>query len=446
MEAGANIDQQKRGERGKGLGETALMRAAKYGHADIVEYLAGMGADVNAQNYKENTALTLTRSPEVTRVLLDSGARINDRNNYGLTALMDAARSGSLETVKVLVEAGARVDQRPQYNDGTQGRTALLEAARNGQAGVVEYLAGIGADVNTKYSTEMGSQENEYSALMLASVRGDVDTVNVLLQAGAKVNAKDSHDRTALIMASQEGHADVVDVLLDAGADANMKSKAGMTALLATAIYGSGPNVAGLLIEKGNVDVSVTNGRYQTALDIAEEKGDVGLVRLLESDLAKTDLSYASKGGNLENVEALIEQGADVNEADDQGYTALMKAAQEGQVEIVEALLEEGADVGAQSKSFDKETALLLAAKHGHTEVVRILIEKGKADVNGTTRGFYSKGDTALDIALKEGNTNTAELLQSYGAKKSECVGMLTEAVDRVFGDEDCGVESELFQ
>ena len=421
VEAGASIDQQKRGERRKGLGETALMRAAKYGHADIVEYLAGMGADVNAQNYKENTALILTRSPEVTRVLLDSGARINDSNRSGLTALMDAARSGSLETVKVLVEAGARVDQRPQYNDGTQGRTALLEAARNGQAGVVEYLAGIGADVNTKYSTEMGSQENEYSALMLASVRGDVDTVNVLLQAGAKVNAKDSHDRTALIMASQEGHADVVEVLLGAGADANMKSKAGMTALLATAKYGSGPDVARVLIENG-AKVNAKDGNWfsgKTVLEIAEEKGDVGLVRLLESDLEKTDLSYASKGGNLENVETLIEQGADVNEADDQGYTALMKAAQEGRVDVVETLLESGADVSARANSFDKETALLVAAKHGHTDVVRVLIEKGKADVNVTTRGFYSKGDTALDIALQEGNINTAELLQSHGAKKS---------------------------
>ena len=63
------------------------------------------------------------------------------------------------------------------------------------------------------------------TALMAASYAGSIDTVRLLLEAGADVNATDTYQKqTALMWAATEGHADVVKALLDAKADPNVKA------------------------------------------------------------------------------------------------------------------------------------------------------------------------------------------------------------------------------
>lgn len=68
---------------------------------------------------------------------------------------------------------------------------------------------------------------------------------------------------------------------------------------------------------------------------------------------------------------SLLEAGAEVNQANNNGKTPLMAAAQEGHEKVVKALLEAGADIEAKNKNGD--TALTLAVKNDHLEVVKIL-------------------------------------------------------------------------
>ena len=91
-------------------------------------------------------------------------------------------------------------------------------------------------------------------------------------------------------------------------------------------------------------------------------------------------------------MRALIEAGADINKATDNGRTPLLFAAQENHEAVVRALIEAGADVNKARG--DGVTPLLFAAYTGHEAVVRALIKAG-ADVNAV--GDYR---TPLSVAM----------------------------------------------
>jgi ankyrin repeat protein len=102
-------------------------------------------------------------------------------------------------------------------------------AAVRGFAEVVRRLRDAGVGVNRRY-------RNNLTALMWAAsyedgvgIRAAESVIDLLLKAGAEVNASDDRGRTALMMAAELDHADVVDLLIKSGADRNLRDKAGKT-------------------------------------------------------------------------------------------------------------------------------------------------------------------------------------------------------------------------
>ncbi len=84
-----------------------------------------------------------------------------------------------------------------------------------------------------------------------------------------------------------------------------------------------------------------------------------------------SSLEYWACVGRLDQVELELQNGADVNLADEAGYTALHAAAENNHVEIVRLLLEHGADRTAKVET--GETALDYARANGYNEVIRLL-------------------------------------------------------------------------
>jgi len=126
---------------------------------------------------------------------------------------------------------------------------------------------------------------------------------------------------------------------------------------------------------------------------------------------ATVGLVHAAMQTDLATVQDCVLRGADVDDQDDCGDTALIWAACSGCIEIVRLLVEAGADTDARGDRGD--TALIWAAKRGCIENVRLLLEAG-ADTDAQS----DRGDTALISAANRGCTEIVRLLLEAGADK----------------------------
>jgi ankyrin repeat protein len=125
---------------------------------------------------------------------------------------------------------------------------------------------------------------------------------------------------------------------------------------------------------------------------------------------AESPIAVAAMNGDKAAVRALIKNGADVNEAQGDGTTALHWAAMKGDLELTQVLLYAGANHRATTR-LGSYTPLYLAAKGGHAEVVAALVAAG-ADVKAVT----ANGATPLMIAAAAGDTRTITTLVENGS------------------------------
>uniref|UniRef100_A0A8C5UHU3 Ankyrin repeat domain 17 n=1 Tax=Malurus cyaneus samueli TaxID=2593467 RepID=A0A8C5UHU3_9PASS len=321
---------------------TPLMAAANGGHVKIVKLLLAHGADVNAQSSTGkagcwehlhgwiwvcgelgeewlsklcfqpffwpalgNTALTYACAGgyvDVVKVLLESGASIEDHNENGHTPLMEAGSAGHVEVARVLLENGAA--NINAQTEETQ-ETALTLACCGGFLEVADFLIKAGADIELGCSTP----------LMEAAQEGHLELVKYLLAAGANVHATTATGDTALTYACENGHTDVADVLLQAGADLEHESEGGRTPLMKAARAGHVCTVQFLISKGANVNRTTANNDH-------------------------TVLSLACAGGHLAVVELLLAHGADPTHRLKDGSTMLIEAAKGGHTSVVCYLLD----------------------------------------------------------------------------------------------------------
>lgn len=121
-------------------------------------------------------------------------------------------------------------------------------------------------------------------------------------------------------------------------------------------------------------------------------------------------INEAAKSGDLEQVQRLVVEGADVNAKTTRNETSLMIASLAGQGEIVNYLLQRGADIDARNSS--GLSSLHAAAYAGRTDIVSLLVAKG-AEVNDAANRF---GVTPLHLAAEENQIETVQELLSHGA------------------------------
>lgn len=122
---------------------TPLMKAICKNKLEIVKLLLRSGACVNEKNTNGNTPLMIAArfaTRDIMDCLLKNGAYINDQNNEGRTPLIEASLEGRINAVTYLVQKGADVNVR-----SNKGKTALSYAKQFGHIPIVNYLRGIGA-------------------------------------------------------------------------------------------------------------------------------------------------------------------------------------------------------------------------------------------------------------------------------------------------------------
>jgi len=204
---------------------TALHWAAWNNNVEVIDLLLSKGASLKIVERVGRPALSLAAaSGSVAAIerLVAAKADVNARDEHGGSPILWAAGLGSPEAVQALLKAGAD----PNVQDAN-GMTPLLWAANVGDSRNVAVLAAnpnVQIDVVDKISGE--------NALMRAARNGKVEAVRILLDRGAKVDARSQYGMTAFLFACETGNVDTIKAILAAKPDVNAKeTRRGQNAL-----------------------------------------------------------------------------------------------------------------------------------------------------------------------------------------------------------------------
>ncbi|MCY4523030.1 MAG: ankyrin repeat domain-containing protein [Caldilineaceae bacterium] len=407
-------------------GATSLHLAVAKGHLDSVSVLLESGADPNVQDGQGQMPLHMAGlgSP-IFNALLAAGADPDIVYASGDAPLHVAVSEGLVDTVRVLLEAGAD----PNVQDG-EGQTPL-------------HLAELGFPIFNALLAAGAVYASGDAPLHVAVSEGLVDTVGVLLEAGAEPNIQDGQGQMPLHLA--ELGSPIFNALLAAGADPDIVYASG-NAPLHVAVSEGLVDTVGVLLEAG-VEPNVQNGEGRTPLHLAELGSPIFNALLAAG--ADPNIVYTSGGtplhvavseGLVDTVGVLLEAGAEPNVQDGEGQTPLHMAGlgapifnallaagadpdivyasggtplhvavSEGLVDTVGTLLESGADPDAQDG--EGQTPLHLAGLGSPS--FNALLAAG-ADPNIV----YASGDTPLHVvAVSEGLVDTVRALLVAGAE-----------------------------
>ena len=367
----------------------------------------------------------------VRSVLFTSVFFVTAAQAHGEADLFQAVRNNDLAALRTAVAGKANLEPR-----GPREATPLMHAAAFGNLQSMQILLDAGVDPNAK---------DAFGATALVWAAGDAAKAKLLVERGADVNAQTDQGRTPLIVAAaHDGNSRTVRRLLDRGAAIKAADAMGDTALTVASAADDMETVK-LLLARG-ADANETNKAGYTPLLNASANGNIAMMRMLIDkgadvnaanvfggkvkfgDIALkqlTPLMLVAPHGGPAAVGLLIEAGAQVNARDSRGMTPLMftVASDDNQnLDVVEMLIAHGAEVNVRSQA--GETALDWARKSGNPRVLAAL-EKSGAEAASATRDFPAPA-SAEPVSVSEAMQRSVRLLQASGAeffRQSGCVG-----------------------
>ncbi|XGA08445.1 MAG: ankyrin repeat domain-containing protein [Wolbachia endosymbiont of Xenopsylla cheopis] len=422
-------------------GNTSLDLANQKGYVNIVEFLKQAQLDRELLTAAKNSNLDKVKD------LIKDGASLEAKDWHGRTSLHHASLNGNLDMVEYLIRQNVTLDVQNLY-----GSTPVHDASWSGHLKVVEYLIENKADFEV---------EDKYDRTPLhdASLSGHLNIVEYLVEKGAILEVKDKYDKTPLDLANQKGYVNIVEFLKQAQLDRG----------LFTAIQDSNHDKVEDLIKNG-ASLEAKNRDGKTPADLATQKGDIGIAKILKQAKLDRELFTAVQDGNLNKVKDLIKNGAnleardkdgktpldlatprdciniqeifkqvqldrelliavesgnlnevenlvvnknaDVNtNVDEYGWTPLHFAASGSKFDIVKFLFDKNANIKA--KDAYGNTPLHIAAQHsGKLEIVEFLLDKNISGINDVT----NDGLTPLHVAVKSNKLGTVKLLLDRGA------------------------------
>ena len=402
----------------------------------------------------------------IVKSLLNAGAEVNVCSSLEETALYRASKSGHENVVRLLLEAGAETSGStshcPLYAACEQGHTQIVDlllhhgadpntpstSSRRYNYNAIEFLV-LGIPVPAPSSESL--------PICCAVEKGHTDIVNLLLKGGADVNKQNQSGKSALVTSLemmisrrsetpqvsnplQEKDLKMLKSMLSAGGDVNMLSgSSGRNALHIASSFGM-CDVVMEMIQHGAHCNHPTSGGKSANIDVADTDGNTALHHAVQHyDPSAAWSRYSVSGVPSKSVvDILLQNKADVNIVNDSGETPLYAAASREFLDVVTkmlrvyggnpnigspdksplvaacldrneklvfTLLSYGADPNLASKACDSNSKvihpLFVAVKNSDIDIVTSLLKAG-ADVNAVNR----EGESALLVAAQKLNSS----------------------------------------
>lgn len=430
-----------------------LFSAVKINKFSRVKMLCQKGADVNQIDENNFTPLqyaTFSDYLEMTNYLLNRGANIKDSSNVGssfntalyknrefIIQLFLKQQPGTIISLlnskpypliaailgdhPIMVELVLYLGANP-YEAGNSG-TGLHLAVRLGNPDIVKILLRYQKELDRTLDAEkiegahlraslVKSNLNGATALHLAVHYQHLEIVELLIDAGANVNARTKTNWTPLHFAAHNGDREIAETLLLNGAKTNILSDTKKTSLL-IAIEKKNEDVASILLIAIDQDLaeadrctlllaSILNKLNKTTLALLTKRTNVNFQTSFGSPL-----HLAVELGELEAVKMLLEFGANPNcESGPSKCTPVQLAVIRGDNLILSELLAHKGDFKQKHNGF---TTLKLAARFGYSKIVEMLIKNG-LDPNDQSQD----GVPALPYAVLSNDLRSVQLLAPH--------------------------------
>jgi ankyrin repeat protein len=336
------------------------MTAARTGSLGAVQALLAKGADPNAREERDQTALMWAAAEghaAVVAALLEAGADAHARLQSGFTPIFFAAREGHIAVVQTLLQAGADVNELlergkggtdPSVNNASyrpvdEGMSLLLMAVRNGHFELAVELVKAGADPN--------DQRSGFTPLHTMSW----------------VRKPDKSDRgdPAPIGSGKLTSLEFVRELVKLGADVNLRLAEGAPRQPNSASSLNSVGATPFLLAADRSDVALMGTLLELGADPFIPNADNSTALMAAAGLGTT--SPEEEGGTEAEAfvatELLLDRGADINAVNDRGDTAMHGAASAGFPTVVQLLADRGADIQIWNQKNDRGSTPLFIAE-----------------------------------------------------------------------------------
>jgi len=277
------------------------------------------------------------------KIFANAKVDVNLQNHEGQTPLHMACCFGDYDIACMLVDAGADIEAT-----NNRGQTPLHVASLWGQKYIVLFLLALNANIEAK--DRFWGHRPLHLAVYIKTP-SNLQCVKKLLEAGAKIMARNRSGETPLHIACTKGFGGAIAELLKAGADTNIQD-----------MYGETP------LHK----IALKNFKEETK-------------RLLEGENPVQDF--------VELTALLVEAHANPNIGDASGFRPLHCAAYRANIAIVLKLLQVGANVSLKTRKLKTKktlTAIMAAEAVGENETAQVIRDfiSGK-EVGALSRAFY---------------------------------------------------------
>lgn len=409
-------------------GYSLLHIAAHVGNKEIVELIInklGIGEELtNATSTDGTTALHLACANgnlDVVKYLIEHGANINQENGPKMRAIHYAADKGQSDVIKYLLSQGD-IDANAKNCDG---QTALYRAIEvNKEDAVMAFID----------SAKVNIEDENFSILHISACRGWANVMRRLLESpNIDINKKNEFGNTPVYDACYNKMKGIVDILLEDPRIKINEKNSNRRTVLDTAIIMPYTEIFKKLVNKSNFrDLTFLLGRivyYGRAdmvhiliscgidADTGDRKTTPSPITTTPSylidnpnfitntpDITKkgyyiprtsepygaswgTPLYVAAEKGYINVIEALVNNGADINISDGNDWNAFHYAAMGDQGDTIRHLFSKGVELDSKKNS---STALHVAVSHRKINSVKALldlpgIKANRLDVQGYT-------------------------------------------------------------